>query len=104
MTRAWRRAATSEAARLIQVVVLPTPPFWLATAMTLPMLVFSVYFVQHQQVSLSLAAWHKEFVTLTHCEAVNKLLQFVLRLHAFHGQPAGVTVTDMSGPGGKIRQ
>src|SRR5271166_3550839 len=30
-------AAASEAARLMAVVVLPTPPFWLATAMTRPM-------------------------------------------------------------------
>src|SRR6202035_1537667 len=31
-------AAASEAARLMAVVVLPTPPFWLATAMTRPMI------------------------------------------------------------------
>src|ERR1035437_9638330 len=35
-------AAASEAARLMAVVVLPTPPFWLATAMTRPMILFSV--------------------------------------------------------------
>src|SRR5208283_4843879 len=35
-------AAASEAARLMAVVVLPTPPFWLATAMTRPMVLFSV--------------------------------------------------------------
>src|SRR5690606_14372161 len=29
--------AASEAARLIDDVVLPTPPFWIATAMTFPM-------------------------------------------------------------------
>src|SRR5208282_1138001 len=34
-------AAASEAARLMAVVVLPTPPFWLATAMTRPMILFS---------------------------------------------------------------
>src|SRR5271163_1894600 len=33
-------AAASEAARLMAVVVLPTPPFWLATAMTRPMNLF----------------------------------------------------------------
>src|SRR6266404_824086 len=33
-------AAASEAARLMAVVVLPTPPFWLATAMTRPMILF----------------------------------------------------------------
>src|SRR5580765_8491362 len=34
-TRSTRRPATaSEAARLMVVVVLPTPPFWLATATT----------------------------------------------------------------------
>src|ERR1700675_1521636 len=32
--------AASEAARLMAVVVLPTPPFWLATAMTRPMILF----------------------------------------------------------------
>ncbi len=32
-----RRVAASEAARFTLVVVLPTPPFWLVTAMTLPM-------------------------------------------------------------------
>src|SRR5260370_35178247 len=30
-------AAAKEAARLMAVVVLPTPPFWLATAITRPM-------------------------------------------------------------------
>src|SRR6266852_1904637 len=35
-------AAAMEAARLMAVVVLPTPPFWLATAMTRPMILFSV--------------------------------------------------------------
>src|SRR5208282_188189 len=34
-------AAASEAARLMAVVVLPTPPFWLATAMTRPMILLS---------------------------------------------------------------
>src|SRR5580658_5613572 len=34
-------AAASEAARLMAVVVLPTPPFWLATAMMRPMILFS---------------------------------------------------------------
>ena len=29
-------ASASEAARLMAVVVLPTPPFWLATAIILP--------------------------------------------------------------------
>src|SRR5271157_1397125 len=35
-------AAASEAARLMAVVVLPTPPFWLATAMTRPMIFLGV--------------------------------------------------------------
>src|ERR1700719_1675522 len=35
-------AAASEAARLMAVVVLPTPPFWLATAMTRPMILLFV--------------------------------------------------------------
>ncbi len=30
-------AAASDAARLMAVVVLPTPPFWFAIAMVLPM-------------------------------------------------------------------
>src|SRR5258706_4238317 len=33
-------AAASEAARLMAVVVLPTPPFWFATAMTRCMILF----------------------------------------------------------------
>ncbi len=36
MTRTWRSLAASDAARLMAVVVLPTPPFWLAIAITLP--------------------------------------------------------------------
>src|SRR6266403_34765 len=36
-SRTGTSAAASEAARLMAVVVLPTPPFWLATAMILPM-------------------------------------------------------------------
>src|ERR1700730_2561918 len=35
-------AAASEAARLMAVVVLPTPPFWFATAMTRPMILLFV--------------------------------------------------------------
>src|SRR6266481_10197158 len=40
-SRVLTSAAASEAARLMAVVVLPTPPFWLATAMTRPMILFS---------------------------------------------------------------
>jgi hypothetical protein len=37
-TKSTRFSATaSEADRLTAVVVFPTPPFWFATAMTLPM-------------------------------------------------------------------
>ena len=36
-----REAAASEAARFTAVVVFPTPPFWFATAMTLPMMMRS---------------------------------------------------------------
>src|SRR4030095_1323600 len=36
MSRVGRSASESPAARLTAVVVLPTPPFWLTTAMTLP--------------------------------------------------------------------
>src|SRR5208283_4009767 len=36
-------AAAREAARLMAVVVFPTPPFWLATAITRPMVLFSVF-------------------------------------------------------------
>src|ERR1017187_1536685 len=35
MTRTWRSFAARDAPRLMAVVVFPTPPFWLATAMTL---------------------------------------------------------------------
>src|SRR5208283_1736579 len=36
MTRTWRSLAARDAPRLMAVVVFPTPPFWLATAITLP--------------------------------------------------------------------
>jgi hypothetical protein len=36
MRKVLTSAAANDAARLIAVVVLPTPPFWLATAMTRP--------------------------------------------------------------------
>src|ERR1700677_426428 len=36
MSKVLTSAAAREAARLMAVVVLPTPPFWLATAMTRP--------------------------------------------------------------------
>ena len=36
MTSTFFSSAASEAARLIVVVVFPTPPFWLANAMTFP--------------------------------------------------------------------
>src|ERR1700687_5819118 len=39
-SRVLTSAAASEAARLMAVVVLPTPPFWLATAMIRPMILF----------------------------------------------------------------
>src|SRR5271166_1775561 len=41
-SRVLTSAAAKEAARLMAVVVFPTPPFWLATAITRPMIVFSV--------------------------------------------------------------
>src|SRR5271157_3093036 len=41
-SRVLTSAAASDAARLMAVVVLPTPPFWLATAMTRPMILFSI--------------------------------------------------------------
>src|SRR5580698_7759781 len=40
--KVFTSAAAREAARLMAVVVFPTPPFWLATAMTRPMIVFYV--------------------------------------------------------------
>src|ERR1700733_8543911 len=36
MSRVFTSAAAKDEARLMAVVVLPTPPFWLATAMTRP--------------------------------------------------------------------
>ena len=36
-SRVGTSAAASDAAKLMAVVVLPTPPFWLATAITRPM-------------------------------------------------------------------
>src|ERR1700692_4286476 len=45
-------AAASEAARLMAVVVLPTPPFWLATAMTRPMILFLCVARQDMRTSL----------------------------------------------------
>ena len=38
MSRLFTSAAANYAAKLMAVVVLPTPPFWLATAMTHPMI------------------------------------------------------------------
>src|SRR5271166_4932631 len=39
-SRVLTSAAAREAARLMAVVVFPTPPFWLATAMMRPMILF----------------------------------------------------------------
>src|ERR1700730_9278267 len=38
MIRVWRSGAASEAPRFTAVVVFPTPPFWLAIAITRPKL------------------------------------------------------------------
>src|SRR5690606_39480855 len=58
MSSTLRLVATSEAARLMQVVVLATPPFWLAMANTLPMAVTFPCLdraAQYQQMPLALA-------------------------------------------------
>ena len=39
MSSTFRSKAANEAAKLIVVVVYPTPPFWLAIAMILPIIV-----------------------------------------------------------------
>src|SRR5512140_3325531 len=48
-SRTRRSHAAREAARLIAVVVFPTPPFWFASEMILAM-VFHVEHLQHYQV------------------------------------------------------
>src|SRR5260370_30998590 len=50
-------AAAKDAARLMAVVVLPTPPFWLATAMTRPILIVGRFqsHPQHNAIRISKA-------------------------------------------------
>src|SRR5690606_40207477 len=83
-----RLVATSEAARLMQVVVLPTPPFWLAIANTLAMLPFPLNRApQYQQMALTLATGNLEYMGGGKTKVRRHGLQLVIRVYAFHRQP-----------------
>src|SRR5690606_37005399 len=98
-----RLVATSDAARLMHVVVLPTPPFWLAIANTLAM-----FFVpldragQYQQMALTLATGNPEHVRGTETKVRRQGLQLVIRVHPFHGQPVGMFSPEMTRPAAEI--
>src|SRR5262245_21940625 len=84
-----RLVATREAARLIQVVVLPTPPFWLAIANTLAM-VFPTprhASAQYQQMPLALATRHVQVVFGFDLEIFRECRQLLARMQPLHGQP-----------------
>jgi hypothetical protein len=67
-------AAASDAAKLMAVVVLPTPPFWLATAITRPMssaenrLANSEYARRRAGLNLNLLCKRKNPVKMFHVE------------------------------------
>src|SRR5690606_6065625 len=98
ISRTRRLVATSEAARLMQVVVLPTPPFWLAIAKTLAMRRVSPQdrATQYQQMALALATRDLQDLAALHMEIRRQHLQLVIRLHALHGQPAGLGVAKVT--------
>src|SRR5215475_13887932 len=52
MSRVGRSASENPAARLTAVVVLPTPPFWLTTAMTLPTILRRTFWSSVPRVTL----------------------------------------------------
>src|SRR5271156_2060595 len=63
-------AAASEAARLMAVVVLPTPPFWLATAMIRPMIFFLVLRPEYSNgsaKSIQIAVQNPRVFHVKHC-------------------------------------
>ena len=90
---------------MMQVVVLPTPPFWLAIANTLAMLPFPLNrATQYQQMALTLATGNLEHVGCSETEVRWQCLQLIVRMHAFHCQPLGLGIAKVARPVGKIFQ
>src|SRR5512139_3721080 len=86
-----RCVAASDAARLTAVVVLPTPPFWLATAMTrfirAPSLPDPVVRpAQFDQVALLGEARNRERVHGGDVPPLERGREFLFRIAAFHAQ------------------
>ena len=52
--------------------------------------------------ALPLATWNLEYYTALQLEVRRKRLQLIVRLHAFHGEPAGIFIAEMASPVGKI--
>src|SRR5690606_660034 len=89
----------------MQVVVLPTPPFWLAIANTLAMRSLSLFqAAQYQQMTLALATGNLKHLAALQTEVCRQGLQFVVRLHALHGQPVRFGISQMARPVGKVLQ
>src|SRR5690606_11920434 len=104
-----RLVAASEAARFTVVVVLPTPPFWLAIASTLPTGTSSRVLTlcrasQYQQMPAGLATGYRQFFTVGHGEIRFQSLQFGVGIQALHGQPLRLGPTQMAGQVGEVGQ
>src|SRR5690606_2265067 len=54
--------------------------------------------------TLALATGNLEHFTTAQGKVVGQRLQLVVRLHAFHRQPAGIVVAEVACPTGEIRQ
>src|SRR5690554_7119372 len=108
MSSTLRLVAASEAARFTVVVVLPTPPFWLAIASTLPTGISSRFTLrrplQNQQMPAGITARYRQLDTALHTEIVGQRLQFILRIQPLHRQPPGLRCAQMPGQFGEVGQ
>jgi hypothetical protein len=96
--------AASEAARLTQVVVLPTPPFWFAIAITLvnvvPLAVllrvdFALWLRDHHEMSLLIKAWHVQWKNRALRIILAQRVQLLGGQRPFHGQKAAARSQQM---------
>src|SRR3954468_16668233 len=104
MIRTRRPAAPRAVPRLMAVVVLPTPPFWLATAWTLTWAAGSVPPDLGDVQKLSLCIAEARIAGDLHCPVFARPGQFARRPATLEEQQGGARVHVALGQGQEIRQ
>lgn len=108
-----------EAARLTVVVVLPTPPFWLATARICALMCFAVVlsvdgwivplfgmlglfsddlFADDDDMAFGIELGDVQCFDFFDGDAFGQFVDFFLRVYAFHGRPVAAVFEEVLGP------